>query len=37
MLENLHGKYAVTAKAIEARRDEAAAMLKGLLVELGYE
>ena len=36
-LENLHGKYAVTAKQIEARRDEAAAKLKGFLVELGYE
>ncbi|MRR54250.1 MAG: restriction endonuclease subunit S [Deltaproteobacteria bacterium] len=36
-LENLHGKYAVTAKAIEDRRDEAAAKLKGFLVELGYE
>ena len=28
-LENLHGKYAVTAKQIEAKRDEAAAKLKG--------
>lgn len=36
-LENLHGKYAVTAKAIEAKRDEAAARLRGFLVELGYE
>jgi type I restriction enzyme M protein len=36
-LENLHGKYAVTAKQIEATRDEAAARLKGFLVELGYE
>jgi type I restriction enzyme M protein len=36
-LENLHGKYAVTAKAIEAARDTAAAKLKGFLVELGYE
>ena len=36
-LENLHGKYAVTAKEIEAKRDEAAAKLKGFLVELGYE
>ena len=36
-LENLHGKYAVTAKQIEAKRDEAAAKLKGFLVELGYE
>ncbi len=36
-LENLYGKYAVTAKQIEAKRDEAAAKLKGFLVELGYE
>jgi type I restriction enzyme M protein len=36
-LENLHDKYAVTAKQIEAKRDEAAAKLKGFLVELGYE
>ena len=36
-LENLHRKYAVTAKEIEARRDAAAARLKGFLVELGYE
>jgi type I restriction enzyme M protein len=36
-LENLHGKYAITAKQIEAKRDEAAAKLKGFLVELGYE
>lgn len=36
-LENLHDKYAVTAKQIEAKRDEAAVMLKGFLVELGYE
>ena len=36
-LENLHGKYAVTAKQIEAKRDEVAAKLKGFLVELGYE
>ena len=36
-LENLYGKYAVTAKDIEARRDEAAEKLKGFLVELGYE
>lgn len=36
-LENLHRKYAVTAKEIEARRDTAAARLKGFLVELGYE
>jgi type I restriction enzyme M protein len=36
-LENLHRKYAVTAKEIEARRDAAAARLKMFLVELGYE
>jgi type I restriction enzyme M protein len=36
-LENLHGKYAVTAKQTEAKRNEAAAKLKGFLVELGYE
>lgn len=36
-LENLHGKYAVTAREIEARRDAAAARLKGFLGELGYE
>ena len=36
-LENLYGKYAVTARQIEAQRDEAAAKLKGFLVELGYE
>lgn len=36
-LENLHGKYAVTAKQIEAKRDEAVSKLRGFLVELGYE
>jgi type I restriction enzyme M protein len=36
-LENLHGKYAVTAKAIEGARDAAAGKLKGFLAELGYE
>ena len=36
-LENLHSKYAVTAKQIEAKRDEAVAKLKRFLVELGYE
>ncbi len=35
-LENLHAKYAVTAKDIEQRRDAAAAKLKGFLGELGY-
>jgi type I restriction enzyme M protein len=36
-LENLHAKYAVTAKAIEGKRDAAAAKLKTFLEELGYE
>jgi len=36
-LENLHGKYAITAKAIEAKRDAEAAKLKAFLVVLGYE
>ncbi len=36
-LENLHAKYAVTAKAIEAKRDAEAAKLKKFQVELGYE
>jgi type I restriction enzyme M protein len=36
-LENLQAKYAVTAKAIKAIRDAAAAKLRGVLVELGYE
>jgi type I restriction enzyme M protein len=36
-LENLHAKYAVTAKAIEVARDAAAAKFKRFLVELGYE
>lgn len=36
-LENLHDKYAVTAKEIEARRDAAARKLQGFLRELGYE
>ena len=36
-LENLHAKYAVTAKAIEAKRDAEAAKLKEFLKELGYE
>ena len=35
-LENLHTKYAVTAKEIEAKRDEAAAKLQAFLEELGY-
>jgi type I restriction enzyme M protein len=36
-IEKLWGKYAVTAKQIEAERDSAAAELKKYLVELGYE
>lgn len=36
-LENLHAKYAITAKAIETKRDAEAAKLKQFLVELGYE
>jgi type I restriction enzyme M protein len=36
-LENLHAKYAVTAKQIEDKRDEEAQKLKGFLKELGYE
>jgi len=36
-LENLHTKYAVTAKTIEAQRDAAATKLKSFLAELGYE
>lgn len=36
-LENLHAKYAVTAKVIEAKRDVEAANLKKFLAELGYE
>ena len=36
-IENLWGKYAVTAKQIEAERDEAADTLQRFMVELGYE
>ena len=36
-LENLHAKYAVTAKDIEAKRDAETAKLKTFLSELGYE
>jgi len=36
-LENLHVKYAVTAKDIELKRDKAAAKLTRFLEELGYE
>ncbi len=35
-IENLWGKYAVTAKTIEAERDAASEELKGYMVELGY-
>ncbi len=35
-VENLWGKYALTAKQIEAERDEAAKALQDFLVELGY-
>jgi type I restriction enzyme M protein len=36
-LENLWGKYAVTATQLEAERKAAAATFRGFLVELGYE
>ena len=36
-IENLWSKYAVTARQIEAERDQAADELQGFLVELGYE
>ena len=36
-IENLWGKYAVTAKQIEAERDDAARALQAFLLELGYE
>lgn len=36
-LENLHAKYAVTAKDIQSKRDQAAAKLNAFLKELGYE
>lgn len=36
-IENLWGKYAVTAKTIEAERDQATMQLKAFLTELGYE
>ncbi|MFA5924565.1 MAG: hypothetical protein WC856_25305 [Methylococcaceae bacterium] len=36
-IENLWSKYAVTAKEIEAERDQAAEELKAFLAELGYE
>jgi len=36
-IENLHGKYAVTAEKIEEARDKASAQLHEYLAELGYE
>ncbi|MBL1266083.1 hypothetical protein [Candidatus Methylomicrobium oryzae] len=36
-IENLWGKYAITAKQIEAERDQAAIELQAFLRELGYE
>ncbi len=36
-IENLWGKYAVTARQIEAERNEAAKALQDFLLELGYE
>ncbi len=36
-IENLWGKYAVTARQIEAERDAASEELRAFLVELGYE
>lgn len=36
-IENLWGKYAVTARQIEAEQDAAAAQLQAFLVELGYD
>lgn len=36
-IENLWGKYAVTAKTIEEERDQATIQLKAFLAELGYE
>jgi type I restriction enzyme M protein len=36
-LENLHAKYAVTAKSLEEKRAAATAKLHGFLQELGYE
>ena len=36
-IENLWGKYAVTAKHLEAAREKATAGLQGYLAELGYE
>lgn len=36
-VENLWGKYAITAKQIETERDKAAQALQAFLVELGYE
>ena len=35
-LENLHGKYAITAETIETKRAESAVKLSTFLRELGY-
>jgi len=35
-VENLWAKYAVTARQIEAERDQASHQLQAFLVELGY-
>ena len=37
VIENLHDKYAVTAKMILVERDREAEALNQFLVELGYE
>jgi type I restriction enzyme M protein len=37
VVENLHGKYAVTVKDILTERDQQAELLDGFLQELGYE
>jgi len=36
-VENLWNKYAITARQIEAERDEASRELEAFLGELGYE
>jgi type I restriction enzyme M protein len=36
-VENLWSKYAITAKTIEAVRDEASEKLQAFMLELGYE
>ena len=37
VVENLHNKYAITAKDILAEREHQSTLLNGFLVELGYE